>query len=669
LVNGVEMTYEEGAAKVYEEGKRAKSSGDTATAKVRFKDVIDSFPDSAKVPEALADLGALLSEESGCKGGRNYYERLADKYPLHPRAKEAKDALAACEGGGKAQTAESAPLQSLKHQFEQSGNDAERKEVASKAADTAISAGDFASAVRWLLRVFALEQNDAQKKALKDEITELIDARVTFQDVRQLLEEISGNDFPKSVLTYKLGRIQYHVRDLENASETMKKYLSTWPGSQNESGAKQILALISARSNVKPMTVGVILPLSGKLRSYGENALQAVQLAFEIDDPKKKAASGINLVVRDTKGDRVGAMQAVQELVFDEGAIAIVGPMFTSEALAASYRAEELGVPLMTISSAEEVGAVGPYVFRNGLTQQAQAQALVDYAMNVAGMKDFAVLYPRVPYGENFVQLFWDEVDKRKGEVRGIESYGVDDTTFAPQVKSLVARDGSVVRTDLRKTLEECEKDARDNFRRLKCREKAIQDLKPLIDFDGLFIPDYDRSIALISAALAFEDIIVETDPKTLKKIEKTLDRKVKPVTLLGGSGWNSTDLVDKAKRNVENAVFTDAFFAGSEDKATAQFVNAYQKKYNRSPRTEEALIYDSARIIKSTLDSAKPATRDAMREALRHVASYAGVTGKTSFSAGPDAQKQIRLLTIKNGQIQEISLPETAAKESSSGG
>jgi hypothetical protein len=284
-------------------------------------------------------------------------------------------------------------------------------------------------------------------------------------------------------------------------------------------------------------------------------------------------------------------------------------------------------------------------------------------------MIDFAVLSPRVPYGENFVQLFWDEVDKRKGEIRGIESYGVDDTTFAPQVKSLVARDGSVIRTDLRKLLEECDKSqSGDNFRRSKCRENAIRDLKPLIDFDGLFIPDYDRSIALISAALAFEDIIVETDPRTLKKIEKTLDRKVTPVTLLGGSGWNSTDLVDKAKRNVENAVFTDAFFAGSEDKATAQFVNAYQKKYNRTPRTEEALIYDSARIIKSTLESGKPATRDAMREALRHVASYPGVTGKTSFSQGPDAQKQIRLLTIKNSQIQEIILPESSDQKNTAG-
>jgi ABC-type branched-subunit amino acid transport system substrate-binding protein len=666
VVNGVEMTYEEGAAKVYGEGKAAKDKGDVATAKVRFKEVVNLFEDSSKVPDALGELGSLLIEEGGCKAGRGYLERLAEKYPLHPRAAAAKQTLQKCESGaveeaGKAPV-ENAALATINKQFQGAASDTERKDLAAKGAEAAITAGDFGTAVRWLLKVLSLESSDGPKNTLKQQITDLIDTRVSFQDVRQLLEEIPGNDFPKSVLTYKLGRIQYHVRDLDNASETLKKYLSTWPGAPNEAGAKKLLALISARSNVKPKIVGVVLPLSGKLRGYGENALQAVQLAFELGE-SKKSPSGINLVVKDTKGERATAAQAVQDLALEDGAVAIVGPMFTSEALAASYKAEELGIPILTISAAEEIGTIGPYVFRNGLTSQMQAQALVEYSMNVAGLKNFAILYPRVPYGETFTQLFWDEIDKRKGEVRGVESYTTEDTTFAPQVKSLVARDVMGMRSDFRKAYEECDKTAPDNFRRQKCREAVAQNLKPIIDFDALFIPDYEKTVALVSAALAFEDIIVETDPKMLKRIEKTLDRKVTPVQLLGGNGWNSQDLVNNAKRNVENAIFTDAFFAQSQDANTQQFVQAYQKKYNRTPRTEEALLYDSARIIRQVIEKDQPQTRDALREALRHVSVYPGVTGKTSFSAGPDAQKEIRLLTITNGAIKEVGISDLGGK------
>lgn len=663
-VNGVEMPYEEGAARVLQEGRQAKARGDRVTAKVRFKEVVDLFEESDRVPDALAELGGILYEEGGCRASRHYLERLAEKYPLDPRSKDAKAKLGNCEPD-KAPTEQGA----LATRYQRATSEVERKEIASSAADASIAAQDFGAAVRWLLRVLAAEKSDAHRNGIKTEIAELIDSRVSFTDVRQLLEELPGNDFPKSVLSYKLGRIQYHIRDYDNAAETLKKYIATWPGGQAEAGAKKLLALIAARSNVKPMTIGVVLPLSGKLRGYGENALQAIQLAFDADGEGKKGAGGIKIVVRDSKGERAAAAQAVQELALDEGAIAIVGPMFTSEAQSAGYKAQEIGIPLITISSAEEIATLGPYVFRNGLTAQAQAQTLVDYCMGVSGARAFAILYPRVPYGESFTQAFWDEVEKRKGEIRGVESYSTEDTTFASQVKSLVARDVVGLRGDFRKLIEECDRNSPDNYRKAKCKDKARQNLRPIVDFDALFIPDYDRSIALISAALAFEDIVVETDPRVLRKIEKTLDHTVKPVMLLGGSGWNSLDLVDKAKRNVENAVFTDAFFAGSDEKATVHFVTAYQKKYNRSPRTEEALIYDSARVVRQVLETAHPATREAMREAIRHVVAFPGVTGKTSFAQGTDAQKEIRLLTIKNGAIQEITAPREGAAQGPTGG
>ena len=66
--------------------------------------------------------------------------------------------------------------------------------------------------------------------------------------------------------------------------------------------------------------------------------------------------------------------------------------------------------------------------------------ALVSHAMDVLGMKSFAILYPRHNYGEELYNLFWDEVEKRNGEIRGIEVYETD-TTFSWPVKRLVARD------------------------------------------------------------------------------------------------------------------------------------------------------------------------------------------------------------------------------------
>src|SRR5207249_1181166 len=118
------------------------------------------------------------------------------------------------------------------------------------------------------------------------------------------------------------------------------------------------------------------------------------------------------------------------DFVTVDGAVAVIGALFRVEAEAAAYKAQELGIPLLTLSAAEDLGDIGPFVFRNGLTNESQANAIVDYAMDVLGMKSFAILYPRHPYGETLLQLFWDRVEARHGEIRGVESYGANDTTF-----------------------------------------------------------------------------------------------------------------------------------------------------------------------------------------------------------------------------------------------
>lgn len=660
MVNGVEMPYDEGARLVYQQGKDARGQGDRATAKARFQEVVDLFPESAEVPSALSDLAALLYDEGGCQASRMVDEKLAERFPTHAGARVAKERLAACDG---TVVAKNDQLSTFRTKFQEASTPAVKKEVASAAADAAVLAGDYTQAVRWLLEVLKAEAGSAEKEAIKSEVVELIDGRVSFQGIRELLEGTSGNDFPKELLTYKLGRVQYHTRDLANSTETLNQYLATWPSGTYAAGAKKLLERIAARGNVKPRVIGVLLPLSGKHKSYGDPALQAIQLALGMDDKGKGGASGITLAIRDTKSDRVVAAQMAEELALDEGAIAILGPIFTYETEPAAYKAQQLGVPILTISASEGLTDIGNFVFRNGLTNKRQTDALVHHAMDIMGMKRFAILYPRHPYGEELVQLFWDAVEKKQGEIRGIESYATEDTTFTAQVKRLVARDLLDMRADYKKAIQECDNQP-DTYRKARCKEAAVKDLKPIIDFDGLFIPDYPQSIAMISAALAFEDIIVETDARRLRTIEKTLGRQVTPVTLMGASGWNSPQVVERSGRNVENAIFTDGFFADADDKISAEFVELHKKRYNRAPRLyPEALFYDSAKILAYVIATAQPASRDAMQKALRQVHDFPGVAGKTSFLKGNDAERPVKILTIKNGNIQEVPPPEAAPK------
>src|SRR5262249_16934976 len=77
------------------------------------------------------------------------------------------------------------------------------------------------------------------------------------------------------------------------------------------------------RSGTRPKVVGALLQLSGQYKLFGDAVLRGIRLALQ--------GSDIELVVKDTKGDPALAAKAVEELVFDDGAIGILGPLLVDE--------------------------------------------------------------------------------------------------------------------------------------------------------------------------------------------------------------------------------------------------------------------------------------------------------------------------------------------------
>lgn len=641
LVNGVAMDYEQAAGKVLKEGQLAQRAGDRVTAEARFGEVLRRYADSEAVPGALLGMAELVQEDAGCAAARPYWEQLSAEYASDPRAKRAEAALEACP-------VEAGAVDSLKERHGAAATPEERLKIAQAAAAQASSPLD---ALRWKLLAYD-DTPEEERAAARPTLEEAID-QLSPQDLRTLLEERPADRFPAERLRLRQATLQLNSGELDLAQETLRAYLSDYPEGRYREEAEHLLQGIEARERVNPGVVGVLLPLSGKHRPYGQLALQAIRLGFGLPEGVNDGP-GFRLAVYDTASDPAEAAKGVRQLVLEEGAILILGGIFTYAAEPEAAEAQAFGVPLLTISRADNLTDHGPYVFQNGLSNQAQVKRLVDYCMDVLGMRRFAILYPKHPYGKEMLNLFWDEVLKKGGEIRGVESFLPEDTTFTGPVRRLVGRDQIGSRDDYKAALSACGR-IQDDYRRSRCRKEASSTVEPITDFDALFIPAYPKQISMISAALAFEDIFVERDPRRLSRIERTIGRKVHPITLLGGSGWNSPQVVKKSGRNVENALFADAFFADADEQSTAEFVNAYRKAYGRTPRLyPEALFYDSARIVAAIL-RAKPTNRQEVERLMRQIDGFKGVTGETSFVDSPEAKKTIKLLTIKDGQILEI--------------
>jgi ABC-type branched-subunit amino acid transport system substrate-binding protein len=303
------------------------------------------------------------------------------------------------------------------------------------------------------------------------------------------------------------------------------------------------------------------------------------------------------------------------------------------------------------------------------LTASAQARALVDLAMVRRGMKRFALLYPAVPYGTELANAFWDEVEARGGEVRAAESYASDRTTFTPLVQGMVGKLFLDERQDWRDTVREIGENERDPFRRRKAVEKAREKLDPITDFDAIFIPDGAQNVKLIAPALAVEDIVTQTcEPNEVARIKKTTGREnLQPVQLLGSNGWGfDPSLFDVspggAGRHVRCAIYVDGFWAGSARPQTKAFVEAFQKKFEgATPSILEASAYDAAGIARRILETARPQTRPAFRDALSTVKGFPGATGDITIGPRRTAEKTLFFLTVDRNGLRELTPQELA--------
>jgi branched-chain amino acid transport system substrate-binding protein len=660
----VEAKQDEGAdAALAQAIETAARATDKQQAAETLLAVRKTYPGTTAGQEALYRAGVLFFEAEDYANARKAFNELLFENPLYPEAEDAKHklALSAMKVGAYRDAYQT--LSSLAERAE----GPERDRLLQEANRAAEGAGLFGPALDMAVKLAGDAKTPEEQAAAVARVEQLVEGRASFVDVARVVEGMSPRHPAWPVLTFKLARIYYHLRDWTRLEETLNRFLQEAPSHPFSTQAKEMLSRATRRVDVNPKTVGVLLPMTGRYKPIGEAVLRGVQLAL--------AGSNIELVVKDTQGEVMLAGQAVEQLAFDEGAIAVLGPLLQEDSRRAALVAEELQVPLLTMTRSEGITDIGPHVFRNMLTNSAQAQAIADYAMNVRGFKRFAMLYPNIPYGVEMANGFWDEVVQNGGTVRGAESYAHDQTTFTDEAKKLVGRYYLEDRADYLEGVRDINAENMDAFRRRKAVDKLKSGLDPVVDFEAIFIPDDWKRVSLVGPALAVEDIITNAcDPRDLEKIRKTTGKRdLKTVTLLGTNTWSSPkgrsglpELIERGGKFVICSVYVDGFFVDSQRPATRKFVQNFREAYkdvDREPGLLEAIGYDSALMLRQIIEKQRPRTRSEMRDALTHLKNFEGATGRTSFNEKREAVKPLFLLSVDSRGVRELNL------ESATGG
>jgi len=654
-----EVTVSEAAKLAFTDAKKDHKEGKIEEAGKKLVDFLRDYPDAEQVDNALVILGQLNYESGQFEKAADYFRRLIADHPASPYyVKSAVQLGLALVKAGRTQEA----LPTLQSVFDRLPDDKKKAEVAGMLAESYMRAQAPTEAMLWFTKLYELTTVKGAKLAIRQQVLALIDQQLSFVQVRQLLEDFKNSGvkgFPLDLLQFKLAKIFYHMLDFERSRENLELFVATFPDHELTGQAGILLKRIIDRNRVNPNTIGVLLPLTGEYREYGRRALEGIQLGAGIFNESKgsEAASGPILVIRDTAGDPDKAVKQLEDLVYNEHVVAVIGPMVAKEAYAASVKAEELEIPIVTLSIRKDITGLGQYTFRNFLTLASQAKTLVKHAMDRLGAKKFAILYPNDWYGVEFANAFWDEIDRHKGEVRAVERYEPDEKNFAKHIKKMVGRYFLQARWEYTRERAKIRAKIKTPLGRKRAFEKLVKGLRPVIDFDVLFVPDYVDTVVMIAPALAFEDVILHTESRWhLDRIKKSLGRtNLDMIYLLGGNGWNNPKVIEWAKRYVQGAIFCDGFFLQSSRPATRLFVGRFKTNFDRDPSMVEAHAYDTAKIFNHIFVKHHPKDRRAFRNQLLELKKFDGDPRDISFSAAGEVEKEIFLLTIKKEAIEEI--------------
>jgi ABC-type branched-subunit amino acid transport system substrate-binding protein len=407
------------------------------------------------------------------------------------------------------------------------------------------------------------------------------------------------------------------------------------PTAETEAGARSLAELAADAlepPSSEPVVIGAVLPRTGPrvLVRYADWVLEGVEVA--VAEAERRQNRSISLVVADDEGG-ARVREAVAELE-RQGALAIVGPLLP-EQMAVAAGARRAGATLLVSPTSPESPS-WPETFSINVGDPRGAQELGRYAAD-AGLRQAALLYPRIPEFERKARAFAEEFEALGGVVRAMVPYDSGTTTFSDHMERILASVAPVGSGADRGVLGD--------------RVNAMSDsaAATVVEPFALFVPAPPRDVPQIAPQVGFYG----------------LDSA--GVQLLGDEAWASAPVRRLVPaRDLEGVIASSNF---PPDRATGsadpEFVRRYEETYRRSLENQlPALGYDAAHLLLQAL----PNRRLEPSAVSRRFDLLAGIRGATGLLSvrGSRVVRTPYLVAIQRGQLVPAPYPWEYARPAS---
>jgi branched-chain amino acid transport system substrate-binding protein len=128
---------------------------------------------------------------------------------------------------------------------------------------------------------------------------------------------------------------------------------------------------------------------------------------------------------------------------------------------------------------------------------------------------------------------------------------------------------------------------------------------------------------------------------------------------MLGGDGWDSAELGEKAGSAVEGCFYSNHYSHEDPKPVVQEFLRKYREEHGKIPDALGPLGYDSMRMLAAAMERAKSLSGADIAAELARTKDFDGVTGVITMDSHRNANKPIVMLEMKGGMPTYVSTIE----------
>ena len=357
-----------------------------------------------------------------------------------------------------------------------------------------------------------------------------------------------------------------------------------------------------APSHAKEIKIGLITPLSGDVKTYGESVRNSFLIAVEEANAKGGVAGmKITYVIQDDRNDATEAANVANLLVNQYRVKAIIGAVTSKATIPVSDIIQAAKIPTLTPTATNPKVTVADgkrkdYMFRSCFIDPFQGMVMAKFSRETLKKERAAILFDASnDYSKGTAEVFRDGFRKLGGTLAAFEAYGKDDVDFSA----------------------------------LLTKVKASR-------ADVMFLPDYYNKVGLIA---------------------KQAQEKGLRIQLLGPDGWDSPDLVKIAGSAIEGGYFSNHYSPDDRRPEVVAWVKKYREKHGQVPDALGTLAYDGTNLLLEAIRKAGSDDPRKIRDALASIRDFHGVTGKSTLDRNGDSVKSAAIVKIEGGRQKFVKM------------